>query len=211
MFERFTEHARQVIVLAQDEARGLRHDYIGTEHLLLGLLRVEDSLAADLLNALGVTIDETRADVAKTIGRGDEIVTGQVPFTPRAKRVLELSSREARGLGNNYIATEHLLLSLVSETDGVAARILAARGVDPERVRGVLEGSLASGSAVEEPPVHEPVWKVSPSGVQYMVVTHGRSDGRSRLLGLWLAAPTVVLAIAVLFGLGLLVGWLTWG
>jgi ATP-dependent Clp protease ATP-binding subunit ClpA len=211
VFERFTEHARQVIVLAQDEALGLRHNYIGTEHLLLGLLRVEDSLAADLLNALGVTIDDTRAEVTKTIGPGDEAVTGQVPFTPRAKRVLELSMQEARGLGHNYIATEHLLLALGSVKDGVAAQILLARGADAERVRAALEGVRANGSGVEEPRADEPPWRKSYRGVQYMVVTHEPSDGSSRLLGLWLAAPTVGLAAAVLFGLGLLVGWLIWG
>src|SRR6185312_9472594 len=98
MFERFTERARQVVVLAQDEARALRHNYIGTEHLLLGLLREEEGVAARVLDALGVTTDEVRAQVGEVVGRGDEVATGQIPFTPRAKKVLELSLREGLSL-----------------------------------------------------------------------------------------------------------------
>jgi hypothetical protein len=122
MFERFTEQARQVVVLAQDEARTLRHNYIGTEHLLLGLLR--EGTVARVLQRLEVTLEEVQAQVARIIGQGDEVATGQIPFTPRAKKVLELSLREALKEGDNYIGPEHILLGLVAEGEGVAARIL---------------------------------------------------------------------------------------
>jgi ATP-dependent Clp protease ATP-binding subunit ClpA len=211
VFERFTERARQVVVSAQDEARALDHNYIGTEHILLALLREGQGLAAEVLGALGISHEKVRDQVTQIVGRGDEVTTGQIPFTPRATKVLEFSSREALAREDACVGTEHLLLGLVRENDGVAARILLVLGADPERVRGAVKGAVDDGSAVEEQRPHEPVWKVSPSGVQYMVVTHAPSDERSRLLGLWLAAPTVVVAIAVLFGLGLLVGWLVWG
>jgi ATP-dependent Clp protease ATP-binding subunit ClpA len=135
VFERFTERARQVVVLAQDEARALKHNYIGTEHILLGLLREEEGLAARVLESLDVTVEEVRMQVARIIGQGDELTTGQIPFTPRAKKVLELSLREALALGNNYIGTEHVLLGLARENQGVAARILLDFGADAERIR----------------------------------------------------------------------------
>ena len=124
MFERFTERARQVIVLAQEEARVLRHNYIGTEHMLLGLLREGDGVAARVLGSLDVTLDEVRAEVTRIVGEGDSESQGQIPFTPRAKKVLEMALREALSLGHNYIGTEHVLLGLVRESEGVAARIL---------------------------------------------------------------------------------------
>jgi ATP-dependent Clp protease ATP-binding subunit ClpC len=141
VFERFTEKARQVVVFAQDDARILGHNYIGTEHLLLGLLRVEDGVAAKVLDSLGVTHEQTREQVARIIGTGEsERGVGQIPFTPRAKKVLELSLREALSIGHNYIGTEHILLGLARENHGVAARILLDFGVDSERIRdGVLE------------------------------------------------------------------------
>ena len=120
MFERFTERARQVVVLAQDEARALKHNYIGTEHILLGLLREEEGLAARVLESLDITVEEVRAQVARIVGQGDEVTTGQIPFTPRAKKVLELALREALSLGHNYIGTEHILLGLVRENDDLA-------------------------------------------------------------------------------------------
>ena len=135
MFERFTERARQVIVMAQEEARALRHNYIGTEHMLLGLLREGDGVAARVLGSLDVTIDEVRAEVTRIVGEGDSESQGQIPFTPRAKKVLEMALREALSLGHNYIGTEHVLLGLVRESEGVAARILSDLDVDPERVR----------------------------------------------------------------------------
>ena len=134
MFERFTERARQVVVLAQDEARALKHNYIGTEHILLGLLREEEGLAARVLESLDITVEEVRAQVARIVGQGDEVTTGQIPFTPRAKKVLELALREALSLGHNYIGTEHVLLGLARENGGVATRILQSNfGADARR------------------------------------------------------------------------------
>ncbi len=146
MFERFTERARQVVVLAQDEARALKHNYIGTEHVLLGLLREEEGLAARVLESLGVSVEEVRVHVARIVGQGDEVTTGQIPFTPRAKKVLELSLREALSLGHNYIGTEHVLLGLLREREGVAVRILM-EFADLEEVYSATLGAL-SGSDV---------------------------------------------------------------
>jgi len=147
MFERFTERARQVVVLAQDEARALKHNYIGTEHILLGLLREEEGLAARALESLDITVEEVRAQVARIVGQGDEVTTGQIPFTPRAKKVLDLALREALSLGHDYIGTEHILLGLVRENEGVAARILLDLGADAEKVRDEIIRTLpGSGS-----------------------------------------------------------------
>jgi ATP-dependent Clp protease ATP-binding subunit ClpA len=119
VFERFTEHARQVVVLAQDEARALLHNYIGTEHLLLGLLREQEGLVGSrVLASFGITLEEVRAQVVRIVGQGDEVVPGPIPFTKHATRVLELALREALSLGHNYIGTEHILLGLVRENEG---------------------------------------------------------------------------------------------
>jgi ATP-dependent Clp protease ATP-binding subunit ClpA len=138
VFERFTERARQVVVLAQDEARLLKHNYIGTEHILLGLLREEEGLAARLLASLDVTVEEVRAQVVRLVGQGDEVTPGQIPFTPRAKKVLELSLREALSLSHNYIGTEHVLLGLVRIDAGVATRILLNFDLDAEKIRNEI-------------------------------------------------------------------------
>ena len=143
MFERFTERARQVVVLSQEEARGLQHNYIGTEHILLGLLREEEGLAARVLESLDITVEEVRAQVARIVGQGDEVTGGQIPFTPRAKKVLELGLREALLLGHNYIGTEHILLGLVRENEGVAARILLDFDADAEKVRNEIINRLS--------------------------------------------------------------------
>src|ERR1700716_4164859 len=135
MFERFTERARQVVVLAQEEARTLKHKYIGTEHILLGLLREEEGLAARVLESLDITVERVRAQVVRIVGSGEEVTSGQIPFTPRAKKVLELALREALSLGHNYIGTEHILLGLVRENEGVAARILLDFDADSEKIR----------------------------------------------------------------------------
>ena len=135
MFERFTERARQVVVLAQEEARQLKHNYIGTEHILLGLLREEEGLAARVLESLDITVERVRAQVVRIVGSGEEVTSGQIPFTPRAKKVLELALREALSLGHNYIGTEHILLGLVRENEGVAARILLDFDADSEKIR----------------------------------------------------------------------------
>jgi len=135
VFERFTERARQVVVLAQEEARTLKHNYIGTEHILLGLLREEEGLAARVLESLDITVERVRAQVVRIVGSGEEVTSGQIPFTPRAKKVLELALREALSLGHNYIGTEHILLGLVRENEGVAARILLDFDADSEKIR----------------------------------------------------------------------------
>ena len=143
MFERFTERARQVVVLAQDEARALKHNYIGTEHILLGLLREEEGLAARVLDSLEITAEEVRAQLAILVGWGDEVATGQIPFTERAKHVLEQALREALAIGHNYIGTEHILLGLTREPTGVGARILLALGVDGKAIRQATIALLA--------------------------------------------------------------------
>jgi ATP-dependent Clp protease ATP-binding subunit ClpC len=135
MFERFTKGAREVVVFAQDEARTLKHDYIGTEHVLLGLLRAEEGVAAAVLDSLDITVEEVRDQVARIIGPGDEVTTGQIPFTPRARKVLELALREALSLGHKHIGTEHILLALVRENEGMGARILLEFDADAEKIR----------------------------------------------------------------------------
>jgi ATP-dependent Clp protease ATP-binding subunit ClpC len=136
VFERFTERARQVVVHAQDEARDLKHGYIGTEHILLGLLRVEEGLAARVLGSLDIAIEKVREQVARIVGEGDKVDRGQIPFTPRAKKLLELGLKEANQLGHKYIGTEHILLGLVREHEGVASHILDGFGADADTVRG---------------------------------------------------------------------------
>ncbi|MGI8673675.1 MAG: Clp protease N-terminal domain-containing protein, partial [Thermoleophilaceae bacterium] len=145
MFERFTERARQVVVLAQEEARILKHNYIGTEHILLGLLREEEGLAARVLESLDITVERVRAQVVRIVGSGEEVTSGQIPFTPRAKKVLALALREALSLGHNYIGTEHILLGLVRENEGVAARILLDFDADSEKIRNEVIRMLSAG------------------------------------------------------------------
>ncbi|MBA3702190.1 MAG: ATP-dependent Clp protease ATP-binding subunit [Rubrobacteraceae bacterium] len=145
MFERFTERARKVVVLAQDEARHFNHNYIGTEHLLLGLLREDEGVAAQALYSLNVVLDEVREQVESIVGYGEEGTGAQAPFTPRSKKVLELALREALQLGHNYIGTEHILLGLVRESEGVAARVLSNLDVDPDKVRREVVRRLGGG------------------------------------------------------------------
>jgi Clp amino terminal domain, pathogenicity island component len=145
MFERFTERARQVVVLSQEESRTLKHNYIGTEHILLGLLREEEGLAARVLERLGVTVERVRTQVVRIVGYGEDVPSGQIPFTPRAKKVLELALREALGLGHDYIGTEHILLGLVRENEGVAARILLDFDADSEKVRTEVISMVSTG------------------------------------------------------------------
>ncbi len=165
MFERFTERARQVVVLAQEEARTLKHNYIGTEHILLGLLREEEGVAAQVLQSLGITLERVRAEVVRIVGSGEEVTSGQIPFTPRAKKVLELALREALGIGHKYIGTEHILLGLVRENEGVAARILLDFDADPEKIRDAVirmlaksGGATASAGIPMPRPAIDPAW-----------------------------------------------------
>src|SRR5947199_7599445 len=135
MFQRFTDRARQVVVLAQTEAKRLDHNYIGTEHILLGLIREGEGVAAKAMESLGISLDAVRQQVEEIIGQGQQAPSGHIPFTPRAKKVLELSLREALQLGHNYIGTEHILLGLIRQGDGVAAQVLVKLGADLNRVR----------------------------------------------------------------------------
>ena len=150
MFERFTDRARRVIVLAQEEARGLNHNYIGTEHLLLGLIHEGEGVAAKALESMDISLDAVRAQVVEIIGEGQAAPSGHIPFTPRAKKVLELSLREALQLGHNYIGTEHILLGLIHEGEGVAAKALESMGISLEAVRQEVEEIIGQGT---EPPV----------------------------------------------------------
>src|ERR1700710_1359806 len=150
MFERFTDRARRVVVLAQEEARMLNHNYIGTEHILLGLIHEGEGVAAKSLESLGISLEGVRSQVEEIIGQGQQAPSGHIPFTPRAKKVLELSLREALQLGHNYIGTEHILLGLIREGEGVAAQVLVKLGADLNRVRQqVLQ--LLSGYQGKEP------------------------------------------------------------
>jgi ribosomal protein S18 acetylase RimI-like enzyme len=151
MFERFTDRARRVVVLAQEEARLLNHNYIGTEHILLGLVHEGEGVAARALEALHIELDVVRRDVREVIGQGQGAPTGHIPFTPRAKKVLELSLREALQLGHKYIGTEHILLGLIREGEGVAAEVLRRLGADRERVRTTIMALLSTGSVPHGP------------------------------------------------------------
>ncbi len=161
MFERFTDRARRVVVLAQEEARMLNHNYIGTEHILLGLIHEGEGVAAKALESLGISLEAVRQQVEEIIGQGQQAPSGHIPFTPRAKKVLELSLREALQLGHNYIGTEHILLGLIREGEGVAAQVLVKLGADLNRVRQQViqllsgyqgkEPAAAGGPAAEAP------------------------------------------------------------
>jgi ATP-dependent Clp protease ATP-binding subunit ClpC len=146
MFQRFTDRARRAVYLAQEEARLLRHNYVGTEHLLLGLLYEGQGVAARALEPLGITVQDVRRQVEEIIGRGQQAHPGHIPFTPRAKKTLELSLREALALGHNYVGTEHLLLGLLREGHGVAAQVLAGAGASHDLVRERVVEVLASTS-----------------------------------------------------------------
>ena len=167
MFERFTDRARRVVVLAQEEARMLNHNYIGTEHILLGLIHEGEGVAAKALESLGISLEAVRQQVEEIIGQGQEAPSGHIPFTPRAKKVLELSLREALQLGHNYIGTEHILLGLIREGEGVAAQVLVKLGADLNRVRqqviqllgeyqGQEPGAAAAGAEPQGGPAGRP-------------------------------------------------------
>jgi ATP-dependent Clp protease ATP-binding subunit ClpC len=203
VFERFTERARQVVVLAQDEARNLKHNYIGTEHLLLGLLREEDGLAARVLASLDVTLEEVRAQVERIIGRGDELASGQIPFTPRAKKVLELALREAQALSSNHIGTEHILLGIMRENDGVAARILLDFDIDAEKVRKEVARMLGGAG--------RPRREFPPPASSFQL----RGTSERRVLDFGRSFVTLPEALAlggiVGAGIGVVIGWAIWG
>ena len=152
MFERFTDQARRIVVLAQEEARMLNHNYIGTEHILLALIHEGTGTAARALESLGITEEAARQQVAEIVGRGQqEPPRGHIPFTPRAKKTLELSLREAIALGNNFIGSEHILLGLIREGDNPASQVLNGLGVEPNRVRQEVIRRVSARRVVEEP------------------------------------------------------------
>src|SRR3989454_4422714 len=150
VFERFSDRARRVVVLAQEEARMFKHNYIGTEHILLGLSHEGEGVAAKALEAVGVSLEAVRSQVEAIIGRGQSEPRGHIPFTPRAKKVLEMSLRESLQLGHNYIGTEHLLLGLIREGEGVGAQVLQKLGADLNRVRQQVD-QLLHGYQGKEP------------------------------------------------------------
>jgi ATP-dependent Clp protease ATP-binding subunit ClpC len=201
VFERFTEPARRVMVLAQDEARALEHNSIGTEHLLLGLLREQEGLGARVLESLGVSVDAVRDRVGGSVGQGDKVGAGQIPFSPPAKKVLELSLREALALGHKFIGTEHVLLGVVAEGEGVAPRILLELGVTSVAVREAVIRKLSGiGQRVE---LYGPSAARLPPMPQRTV--------RERRLGWTTALVVGWLLFAVALGVGVLIGWAIWG
>ncbi|HJV09350.1 MAG TPA: ATP-dependent Clp protease ATP-binding subunit [Acidimicrobiales bacterium] len=164
MFERFTDRARRVVVLAQEEARLLNHNYIGTEHILLGLIHEGEGVAAKALEQLGISLEAVRTQVEEIIGQGGSSPSGHIPFTPRAKKVLELSLREALQLGHNYIGTEHILLGLIREGEGVAAQVLVKLGADLSRVRQQVIQLLSGYAGKEGAPSGGPAGEATPAG-----------------------------------------------
>jgi ATP-dependent Clp protease ATP-binding subunit ClpC len=192
MFERFTEQARQVVVFAQEDARTLRHNYIGTKHLLLGLLR-EGGAGARALEPFGVTHEDVQAQVSRIIGQGEAVTTGQIPFTPRAKKVLELSLREALNNNYDYIGPEHVLLGLLREGDGVGARILTDFA-PLEEILVAVPGAQ-SGHGFRSPRL----WRL-PARVP-------SSESHSLISPLLLGWTLFGIAL----GIGVLIGWAIWG
>jgi ATP-dependent Clp protease ATP-binding subunit ClpC len=170
VFERFSDPARRAVVFAQEEARLLEHNYIGTEHILLGLLNVPDGVAARTLQSLGIALESVRGEVEKIIGRGGGTPSAHVLFTARAKKVLELSLRESIQFRHNHIGTEHILLGLIREGDGVAAEVLRTLGVDLSRVREHVVQVL---SESEPEPVTEGEAKPGPEGVAFVRAASG--------------------------------------
>src|SRR3984885_6391258 len=162
MFERFTNQSRRVVVLAQEEARGLHHNYIGTEHILLGLLRDSEGAAATALAAADVTLEGARREVETIIGRGQQEPSGHIPFTPRAKKVLELSLREAVQLGDNSIGTGHVLLGLIRESDGVAVQMMINLGADPGSIRQRVHQELRNSPGDDPPTPRNPCTHTTP-------------------------------------------------
>jgi len=195
------------VVLAQDEARALKHNYVGTEHLLLGLLREEEGVARRILESLHVTVEDVRAQIMRIVGEGDELQTGSIPFTPRAKRVLELALRESEALGHNAIGTEHVLLAVVRENEGVAARALLDFGADAETVRHAVLRDLRLAPSPEYEEKMRRAASAGWVGGASSSTTQAPSVGAPRFrleLGGWLLVTAAI-------GIGVLIGWLIWG
>jgi ATP-dependent Clp protease ATP-binding subunit ClpA len=241
MFERFTPRARQVVVLAEDEARRLKHNYIGTEHLLLGLIREEEGIAARVLESLDVTVEEVRSQVSRIVGHGDELASGPIPFTPRVQKILDLALREALSLGHNYIGTEHLLLGLASEGEGVAIRILLDFDADPRKIRDeIIRIMSGPGRQPNEPSLPpEDATELERARLEKEEAVEAQEFERAAELGgrernillaargiepTWSGFPEVsqsmfptsvrrgdMLLGGLLFAAGLFAGWLIWG
>ena len=199
MFERFSDRARKVVVLAQEEARKLDHNYIGTEHLLLGLIHEGEGVAARAMESLDIGLEDVRREVQEMIGHGEGASVGHIPFTPRAKKVLELSLREALQLGHNYIGTEHILLGLIREGEGVAAQVLQKLGADLNGVRQAVIVLLGEGEAEpigEEagPPLE---WTDLPPEAAYARLEGGPSPPRCPRCGRDVEETVVHRAISV--------------
>jgi ATP-dependent Clp protease ATP-binding subunit ClpA len=219
MFERFTDRARRVVVLAQEESRLLNHNYIGTEHILLGLIHEGQGVAAKALESMEISLVEVRSQVQEIIGQGATASSRHIPFTPRAKKVLELSLREALALGHNYIGTEHILLGLIREGEGVAAQVLVRMGADLNRVRQqviqLLQGYTGKGEThPEEPPEAAgvmPGLSQETHSVMYLARQMARSAGHDRvepadiLLGLLRSAELDVAVLLQRLGVDLTV------
>jgi ATP-dependent Clp protease ATP-binding subunit ClpA len=185
VFERFTEQARQVIVLAQEESRSLKHDHIGAEHLLLGLVREGQGIAARILDSFDITLEGVRREVVRLVGEGQGVSLGQIPFTAEAKRILELSLREAQSLGDTRIDTEHLLLGLARENAGVTARILDGFGADAEKVRDEVLRVYAELTATQR--------QRSPGSVTFEVEQPTSVDLSPRARRIWMSAASQAL------------------
>ena len=183
MFERFTDRARNVVVLAQEEARLLKHNYIGTEHILLGLVRESEGIAAKALQALGIGLEAVREQVQEIIGTGQHAPSGTIPFTPRAKKVLELSLREAMQLGDSYIGTEHILLGLIREGEGVAAQVLIKLDGNLNKVRQQVIQMKAGTPETEEMPAAAAGPAESSGGPESAGPAESARPGRERRAG----------------------------
>jgi ATP-dependent Clp protease ATP-binding subunit ClpA len=180
MFERFTDRARRVVVLAQEEARDLGHNHIGTEHVLLGLIQEGEGVGAKALEALGISLRGARARVEEIVGKGGQAtIEGNIPFTPRAKRVLELSLRESLQLGHNYIGTEHVLLGLAREGQGVAAQVLVRLGISLDDLRTTVIGLLTGGAVTPRPPDRLDLRRFSPGLLSALEAAQALASGHA--------------------------------
>ncbi len=195
MFERFDEQARRVIAYAQEEARLLNHNYIGTEHILLGIAREDEGVAVEALLALGVSLTAIRQQVEMIIGTGSKAPSGHIPFTPRAKKVLELALREALQLGHNDIGAEHILLGLIREGEGVAAQVLVRLGADLNRVRRQVIQLVAQHEGSQDAPEHQVRLRLVSPGPHALFRLRGTSSElRGAKHGGWEAQVIAVLA-----------------
>jgi ATP-dependent Clp protease ATP-binding subunit ClpA len=215
----YTSRAKKVLELAMSEARELSHSYVGTEHLLLGLLREQEGIGGRVLDSLGVALEDVRDQVRNLVGEGDSVPVGQIPFTPRAKKVLELSLREALSLGHDFIGTEHVLLGLARENNGVAVRILADFDVDAEKLRKTVLGIFGGAPTASLHSAKEAA--IARMSFEEAAQLHGREldvtvETGTRSARTETGAPdrlpivAALVVAAVGFPLGLLVGWLIW-